>query len=179
MPQIKLYIAATLDGFIAREDGSLDWLDALPNSNQVDHGYTAFYDTIGTVVMGRSTYEAILSFDVDYPYAECATFVVTTNESYPPQTANTAIINELNPANFERIKATSQKDVWVVGGGQLITAFLNHRQIDELILCLVPIVLGKGIPLFPNQPLETNFELIETVAFETGIVNLRYKARPH
>ncbi len=175
MTEIKLFIAATIDGFIARDDGSLDWLDSLPNPNKIDHGYAEFYKDIGTVVIGRKTYEEVLGFGVEWPYANCKTYVVTSKDNYRTQTENTEVINSISAQNIEVIKTASAKDIWVVGGGEIITGFLNYNLIDEVILCIIPVILGKGIPLFPNNPRETLFELKKSEQFETGAVALHYK----
>ena len=174
MSKVKLYIAATLDGFIARKDGSLDWLEGLPNPNQVDHRYGKFFGSIDTVIMGRATYEEILGFDVDWPYGECQSYVVTSQKDYSVKTENTHLICDLASDQMDDIKSNSSKGIWLVGGGQLITAFLNMELVDVMIISIVPIVLGDGIRLFPNHPKETGFDLVNAESFETGIVNLSY-----
>jgi dihydrofolate reductase len=78
---------------------------------------------------------------------------------------------------IEKLKIESQKNIWLVGGGELITQFLNEKAIDEMTLCMIPILLGKGIQLFPNNPDETKFEFVGSQAFETGIVNLTYRKK--
>lgn len=175
MSTIKLYIATTIDGFIAWEDGSLDWLDELPNPNQIDYGYADFYATIGKVVIGRKTYEEVLGFGVDWPYQDCQTYVVTSKEGYQPKTGKTEIIHKVDQDTINRIKSVGEKDVWVIGGGLIITKFLNLGAIDEIILCIIPTILGSGIRLFPNQPKETKFNLVKAEPFETGAVILIYK----
>lgn len=177
MNNIKLYIATTIDGFIAREDGSLDWLDELPNPNQIDYGYTDFYATIDKVVIGRKTYEEVLGFDVDWPYEDSTTYVVTLKDGYQPQTNNTEVIHKIDQEAISRIKSAGQKDVWVIGGGLIITEFLNLSAIDKMILCVIPAILGNGIRLFPNHPKETKFDLVKAEPFDTGAVMLTYKKK--
>jgi len=177
MTKTKLYIATTLDGFIAREDGSLDWLDELSNPNQTDYGYGEFYATIDTVVMGRKTYEDVLGFGVDWPYADSKTYVVTSKPDYQTKTENTSVIHQISTETIASLKAESEKNIWVVGGGKVITAMLNQGQIDEMMLCLIPTILGKGIQLFPDNPVETKFDLINTESFETGAVILTYSKK--
>jgi dihydrofolate reductase len=174
MSKIKLFIATTIDGFIAREDGSLDWLFDLPNPNNNDYGYHAFYSGIGAVVMGRETYEEVLAFDVDWPYGNCKTFVITAKPEYEVKTPDTVVIQSIDNQTIRQIKSASHKDVWVVGGGKTISAFLNNDAIDEMLLSIIPVILGKGLPLFPDQPKETRFEISGTDRFETGVVNLHY-----
>lgn len=177
MSAIKLYIATSIDGFIARENGELDWLNALPNPNQIDHGYAAFYQTIDTVIMGRATYEEILGFGVDWPYPDCQSYVLTSAQNYQPKTERTATLHQLNPERIDKIKSTSKRNIWVVGGGKVISGMMNDGLIDEMILSIIPIVLGRGIRLFPNHPKETLFTLRHSESFETGVVNLTYSKK--
>ena len=189
MSDIKLFIATTIDGFIAREDGSLDWLpgsdpeaqepqkdaaEADPSAVE-DGGYGAFIAGIDVVVMGRKTYEEVLGFGVEWPYGDCRTYVITSDKNYAPTTTDTSVLHQINAQTLNEIRSASQKGVWLVGGGQLVTAFMNHGAIDEMTLTLVPVILGKGIRLFPNNPLETKFELVESQAFASGMVNVIYR----
>lgn len=175
MTKIQLYIASTIDGYIAREDGSLDWLHALPNPDHLDYGYADFIAGVDTVVMGRSTYEEILGFGVERPYGDCTTYVLTSRDDYVAQTPHTQIVHKLTDERIQQIRAHSTQNIRIVGGGKLITACLDHGAIDEMIISLIPIVLGSGIPLFPGSPTQTNFGLIHTESFSTGVVNLTYQ----
>ena len=174
MKKIKLYIANSLDGFIARPDGSLDWLDALPNPEQSDFGYYDFYNTIDTVIMGRLTYEEILGFDVPWPYPDRHTCVVTSQLDYKIQTDLTSVLPFDQVKNTKTLVQHGEKHIWLAGGGQLITEYLNHELVDEMIISIIPIILGDGIPLFPNKPKETNLKLIKSEAFSNGLLNLHY-----
>lgn len=177
MSKIKLYIATSLDGFIAREDGSLDWLHAIPNPKEIDYGYADFYNTIDTIIMGRNTYNEILGFGVEWPYEKCKSYVITRDTEFSPTTKNTEVINALNTSILKELKHQASKDIWVVGGGVIISQLLNIDEIDEMILCLIPTIIGRGIQLFPNHPKETSFELKDTKRYDTGIINLLYKKR--
>jgi dihydrofolate reductase len=177
MTKVQLFIATTIDGFIARENGSLDWLFNLPNPNQIDHGYGDFISGIDTVVLGRKTYEDILGFGIEWPYGNCTSYIVTNNSNYSVSTDNTLVLNELNKSAIELLRSKSSANIWVVGGGEIISRFLNCAEIDEMILSIIPIILGKGISLFPGEPKETEFELIRSEAFETGVVNLSYRRK--
>ncbi|PWD99692.1 dihydrofolate reductase family protein [Marinilabilia rubra] len=179
MTKIKLFIATSIDGYIAREDGALDWLYAIPNPGQTDHGYADFYKEIDTVIMGRTTYEEILGFGVEWPYPDCQTYVVTSDEFYEVKTPNTSVLNRLKKKTIEPVKGKSKSNIWVVGGGKIITAFLNLGLIDEMLLSIIPTILGRGIPLFPDAPKETLFELENAETFETGVVNLIYRGKPN
>ncbi len=177
MPKFVVYIATSIDGFIAREDGAVDWLDDLPNPNRIDHGYAGFYSGIDVVVMGRKTYEEILGFDVPWPYADCKTFVITSQAAYKITTPKTETIHILDEKTIRHIRSESKKDIWVVGGGQVVTSLVKLDAIDEMILSIIPIVLGSGISLFEGQPKETAFKLVTTETFETGVVSLTYRKK--
>jgi dihydrofolate reductase len=179
MPNSKfiIYTSTSIDGYIARKGGELDWLYALPNPRQIDHGYEGFYSQISTVILGNATYQEVLGFDVDWPYGDCTTYVISRNEQLELPTPNTFLINTLDEAVLAKIRAAADRNIWVVGGGQIFTLLLNLRAIDEMILTVIPTLLGEGIPLFPGIPLETAFELISTSAFETGAVSLHYRKK--
>lgn len=174
MSKIKLYIATSLDGYIAREDGSLDWLENLPNPDNTDHGYSEFYSGIDTVIMGRKTYEEILGFDVDWPYGNSLSYVVTKDKNFEIKTEKTEIVNSIDREFIQNLKKQSKEDIWIVGGGKLIARFLELNAIDEMILCMIPVILGRGIPLFPYGSSETTFRFVKSDTYNTGIVNLFY-----
>jgi len=177
MKKIKLYIASSLDGYIAREDGSLDWLYELPNPDQEDYGYGDFLATVDTVVMGRKTYEEILGFGVEWPYSDFRTLIITSQEEYQVRTASTEAMSQLDQQGIDKLRAGSQKNIWLVGGGQIITEFLNLGAVDEMTISMVPRILGKGIQLFPGGPRETIFDLVSAVSFASGMVNLIYSRK--
>lgn len=174
MKKLKLYIATSIDGYIARKDGSLDWLDSIPNPDQLDYGYYQFYESIDTILMGRKTYEEVLSFGVDWPYPDSKTYVISSGET-EIKTEKTFLSKEPLKQKVKELSIEKGKDIWVVGGGILITSLLNMDLIDEMLITITPVILGEGIPLFPNNPKETKLELIKTEAFDTGFVNLVYK----
>jgi dihydrofolate reductase len=177
MATIHLFIASSLDGYIARPDGSLDWLEGHPNPDQLDYGYMDFLAGIDTVVMGRKTYETILGFGVEWPYGECDTYVVSRQAGLNIDSPRTEHLQVLDSEAISRLRQKSQKGIWLVGGGALITAFLNLEAIDEMLISLIPVIIGEGVPLFPGNPLETKFELVRAEPFSTGVVNLQYRRK--
>jgi dihydrofolate reductase len=189
MPKIKLFIATTLDGFIARENGSLDWLEGSGDGDQAsteetpsdqekhDGGYGKFIADIDVLIMGRKTYEKVLDLGVEWPYSDQKTYVVTSNKDYKTKTDNTFVLNELNEKVIEEMKTISKKNIWLVGGGQLITEFINHDAVDEMTITIIPIILGKGIRLFTDDTQETKLELVDTESWGSGMVNLTYKKK--
>lgn len=171
VPQFVLYIATSLDGYIARPDGRIDWLPAIDPMVE-DYGYNAFYETIDALVMGASTYEQVLSFG-EWPYPGKPTYVLTRRSrtsSQPEvvfvQDGMAALQHQINQANYRR--------VWVVGGGQIVSAFLQQDLLDEFIITVMPILLGAGIPLFQSIP-ERQLQLVQSRAFAFGAVELIYR----
>ncbi len=174
MNKVVLYIAASLDGFIARPDGNLDWLNALPNPDQIDYGYADFLSSIGSTIMGKNTYNEIIGFGVEWPYPGLDSYVVTSDTEFKVSSPATfALHADLNKF-ITGLKQKTDKDIWLIGGGQLITYFLNHDLLDRMILTLIPTVLGEGIPLFPNKPKESSWTLSKVEQFNTGVVSLTY-----
>ena len=165
MGKIILYIASSLDGYIARENGDVDWLPI-----NTDSGYDNFYKSIDTVIMGKKTYDQILTFG-DYPYKGKKSYVFTRNDSL---TKDENVEFASNVEEFSRNLVSSKGNIWLVGGSELFSAFLEHKLVDEIILSIIPTVLGKGIPLFQNINQETNLKLIKTTEY-SGLVELTYK----
>lgn len=175
MTKTVLYIATSLDGFIARPNGNLDWLTSTPNPDTGDYGYAELLEGIATIIMGRKTYEEVIGFGGDWPYAGFDTYVVTTNQALTIQSPNTHCLTQNLKTFVTDLKTKSEKDIWLVGGGQLITSFIGENLLDKMIITIIPKIIGEGLPLFGGKPKETNWQLIETKSFNTGVVNLTYE----
>lgn len=150
MIKIKLYIACSLDGYIARPDGAVDWLESFPHPEGQDYGYANFLKGIGTVILGRKTYEEILSFDVPWPYATLQTVVCTKNSELYLPTPNTTLCPTLSEEFLMKVKQKAEKDIWLVGGGEVVASFLRLKAVDEMWITQLPVLLGQGLPLFPG-----------------------------
>jgi dihydrofolate reductase len=175
LAKVILYIACSIDGFIAKADGNLEWLNSIPNPDNIDHGYSDFLKGISIIIMGRRTYSEVLGFGIDWPYSDRITYVVTNNDSFKIETPETYILKGNIVETVNKFKLKSRKDIWLVGGGQLVTFFLNNNLIDKMIISFIPTILGQGIPLFPDKPKETMWNLINNIAYSTGIVTLTYE----
>ncbi|WP_239255091.1 dihydrofolate reductase family protein [Listeria ilorinensis] len=156
--QVSLYIAVSLDGYIADEDGSVSWLESIDSEG--DAGYEAFFDNVDTVVMGRTTYQQIFSLTDTFPYSKKDVYVFSntkagTQDEYADFVSGT-VDNWLNEISGEH--------VWLVGGAQLVKQFLKEKAIDRFVLTIAPIILGKGIPLFEQDDTHT-LELEEVARF--------------
>ena len=175
MSKTVLYIAMSMDGFIARPDGNLDWLTSTPNPEVGDYGYDELLKSIGTTIMGRKTYDEVMGFGIEWPYSGLNTYVVTSNQNLKIQSPDTYLLTE-NVAEFvQNLKSKSEKDIWLVGGGQLVTMFINHNLLDKMIITIIPKLIGEGIPLFAPKPNEVDWKLISAQSFDTGVVNLTYE----
>lgn len=173
MPKTVLYIATSLDGYIARTDNGLDWLEEFENS-ETDYGYKDFISSVGTILMGRKTYETVLGFGIDWPYKDFHTVVVTTKMEFLVQAPNTFLLHNHLGEFLTRLKHTQEKDIWLVGGGELLKTFINENLLDTMILTIIPKLLGSGIPLFPQGILETRWALLKSVSYPKGVINLVY-----
>ncbi len=175
MKKIKVYIAASLDGYIARPDGELDWLLKYPMPTGTEYGYKDLMDSIDMVIIGGRTYREMLCMDIVWPYKNKKTYVVSRNSMETEE--NIEYITENIIEKISELQDAEGKDIWLVGGGELITMFLNEGLIDELQICYIPIILGAGIPLFSNNPKESNWELIGNTAYDSGIIKIDYQIK--
>ncbi len=171
------FIATSLDGFIARPDGALDWLTGATTSAD-DHGYAAFMATIDTLVLGRHTYETVLGFGGDWPYV--GKRVVVLSRTLAATDLPAALVGqiELHPgpiaALLSHLDASGSRWLYV-DGGQVIQAFLAADRLDELIVTRIPVLIGAGIPLFGEPGRDIRLDHVQTTAFESGFVQSRYR----
>jgi dihydrofolate reductase len=176
MRQIRLFIASSLDGYIARASGEVDWL-----FTDQDYGYAAFLAEVDTVLMGRKTYEQVLSFG-EYPYSEKTSFVFSTalqGQRAPLRGSLRDRYVEFVGSNLvdvvESLRRSPGRDIWLVGGSQIIGFFLQQGWVDELILSIHPRILGSGIPLIPRDAnLETALTLKEVKTYDSGLIQVSY-----
>ncbi|MGJ5640631.1 dihydrofolate reductase family protein [Formosa sp. S-31] len=173
MKKVKLYIAMSLNGKIAASDGSVEWLETIPNPDESDYGYASFYDSIDTTLQGNSTYAQILSWEIDFPYRDKRNYVFTRNKSLRND-RNVMYVAEHHLDFIRDLKLKEGKDIWLVGGGQINTLLLNAGLIDEIQLYIMPIIISEGIDLFENIPKETNLKLKSSKHFASGAVELIY-----
>jgi dihydrofolate reductase len=171
MRKISLFIASSLDGYIARTSGEVDWL-----FTDQDYGYTEFFAQIDTVIMGNRTYQQILSFG-EYPYKGKEAFVFSkTMQSEIDQ--NVKFVGSDWNGFINTLRQSNGRDIWLTGGAQTIRYFLKQGFIDELILSIHPIILGSGIPLIVNdQSLETVLELKNVITYESGLLQVHYNLK--
>ena len=165
-----LYIAVSLDGFIARPDGDVDWLAAYPAQ---DVGYDDFYAGISAIVMGRTSFDHARALG-DWPFADRRTLVVS---SRPLEDAPAGVTHwgDGLPALRQHLLNETTGMVWIFGGGRLLQGCLRHELVDRLDIYVIPRLLGDGIPLFPDGGPEVALTLADTRACEHGIVRQCYR----
>jgi dihydrofolate reductase len=173
MSEIVLYIAASLDGYIAEEDGGIGFLKPFEESGN-DYGYAEFLQSLGAVVMGSRTYEQVLGFGLpEWPYKGLDTYVCTQRQL--PTDADPRI-KLWNRSVAELATVLPEGRTWLVGGGQLIDSFNQAGLIDRLMLAVIPVFVGRGIKLL-TQPPTRKLHLENFEKFSDGVVMLDYKLR--
>jgi len=170
--RLILYIAMSLDGYIATTDNDLSFLSLVEKQGE-DYGYADFIKTIDTVIMGRKTYDKVLSLGFDYPHKDMRSYIITRT---PRPDSNkikfyTGNIREL----ITDLKSKPGKNIFCDGGAEIVNLLLKQDLIDILIISVIPILLGDGISLFKSGRPMVNLELVSTKAFEKGLVQLHYQ----
>jgi dihydrofolate reductase len=161
-------MACSLDGYIARRDGSVDWL---PTGGEEDYGYAQFLSTIDTVIMGRVTYEQLLTFG-PFPYSGMRCYVFSRGRTGRDEHVE-FVYDGIQPFMSELRSAPGQ-NIWLVGGAVLAQEFLRAGEVDEFVLTVVPRVLGDGIALFERDGLEAELRLRESRTYPDGLVQMHY-----
>ena len=171
----SVYIATSLDGYIADRNGGIEWLDSIPIPDNEDMGYVEFTEHIDALVMGRTTFETVLGFDVDWPYKK-PVFVLSNSLNEIPESHKekaylikgtlTEILEQIHKKGCFRL---------YIDGGMTIQSFLKEDLIDEMIITNFPVMLGGGSPLFSELPKELAFELIESRVYLNQLVQRYYR----
>ena len=174
MPNI-VYIATSLDGYIADKDGKLDWLETIPNPGHDDLGYGEFITTIDAIVMGRSTFEVVQSFDIPWPYT-LPVFVLSNSLQFVPEEL-VGKVEILCGTPAEVLSTISERGYLslYIDGGNVIQSFLENNLIDELIITTIPMLLGGGVPLFSILSERQQFELVGSKTLLNAMVQTHYK----
>ena len=171
--RVIVHIATSADGYIARPDGDIDWLTSRP-APQGFYGIDAFMKTIDTTVLGRTTYDVSIRMGAKF---DAKSRHVVFSRHPPPQELPPGVqfvSDDIGP--FVRsLQEQPGKDIWLMGGGELIAAFLDDEAIDEFVISVVPVFIGDGIPLIARRHRHTRLELLSTERFDDGLVQLHYR----
>jgi len=175
--KIIVYLATSADGFIARSDGSVDWLDRpLPKGS---HGMPAFYKSIDTILWGRKTCDMALDFQKKGVSGaafdtKVKNYVFTRGRVLSPSPAGVEFVTEPIKAFATRLREKKGKDIWMMGGAGIIASFLDEGEIDEFRIHVIPTFIGEGIPLIAPGCRNVQLKLISSTKFTDGVVELHY-----
>lgn len=171
--KLVVFIAASLDGYIATKEDSLDWLFKVEGEG--DNGYSEFYETVDTVVMGKRTYDWLMNENLkEFPYKNKECYVYT--RSAMEDTENVKFVNGDVKEFVENLKRKNGENIWIVGGGELLQSFIQEKLIDEFIITIAPIILGSGISLFREGDYQVDLSLLGTKNFNQ-FVELHYEVK--
>ena len=170
--KVIVHIGTSADGYIARPDGDLEWLTSRP-APQGFYGMNAFMKSIDTKLLGRKTYEASLrmgaKFDPKNPH-----IVFSRHPPSAEVPSGVQFVSEAIGPFVRRLREQPGKDIWLMGGGEIIASFLDEQAIDEFVISVVPVFIGDGIPLIARRHRHVPLLLRSTEEFEDGLVQLRY-----
>jgi len=169
--KVILYIAMSLDGYVATRNDDLGFLSIVEQEGE-DYGYADFVKTVDTVIVGRKTYDKVRSMGYEFPYSDKDAYIITrtTRPSVGTVKFYTGSLNKL----VTRLKSETGKHIFVDGGAEIVNGLLNDDLIDEFYISVIPVLLGDGIPLFKSDRPEVVLELISSKSFDKGLVQLHY-----
>ena len=177
MRKVILYIAVSLNGYVADSKGSVDWISGQDETAEMEDTFTPFFNGVDTVIMGRKTYHQVvteLSPD-QWPYEGAVTYVLTHHPDMD-DTENIRFRNMDATRLVEELKRQPGKDIWICGGAELAQQLISNNQIDLYHLAVIPVLLGDGIRLFSSNGRKVDLKLIGTKEYN-GIIEMMYRRR--
>jgi dihydrofolate reductase len=160
--KVSVFIATSLDGYIARPDGDVSWLeDVDPFGEGDDGGFGQFFGSVDVLVMGRGTFEKVLEFD-PWPYGTKPVIVLSKS------------LTEIPEKLRDRVRIDASKKVYL-DGGMVIQSFLREGLVDDMVLTVIPVLIGEGVPLFGDLEKDIKLRLLETRSWENGVVQSKYQ----
>ena len=178
MPANKIFIAVSLDGYIADQNGSVEFLNLYPDPKDEDMGFHGFMQSVDALLMGRKTFETVLGFGVEWPYTKPVYVWTSTLREIPAALeGKVRLLNGSISEILEIIHSAGYVNLYI-DGGQVIQSFLNDDLIGEMIITIVPVLIGAGIPLFGTVKVQRLFTCTETKAFSNGLVQSRFLRKP-
>lgn len=170
--KIILYIAASIDGRIAEPDGGIEWLSEFPITKEMNYGYKEFMASIDTIIMGGRSWRELSNMDAMGAYANKAVYVVSRHDWGEKE--NIKFITENVIERIVDLRNEQGKDIWLFGGGELVSMLLAADLVDEMQIAYIPVILGKGVLLFPEQLKESKWELISSTPYNSGVLMVKY-----
>ncbi len=176
MRKLSLFIATSLDGYIAKPNDDLSFLKIVEKEGE-DYGYEEFTANIDTIILGRKTYDYVLKEigSSHYDNGERDVYVITKTER--PSVGRTTFYTGSLTALIQRLKSENGKDIYCDGGAEVINELLNNDLVDEMTISVIPILVGNGTRLFKDNRPEQELELISSKSFDTGLTQLHYKRK--
>lgn len=172
MRKVILYIAASLDGYIAKPNDDMSFLSMVQKEGE-DYGYGEFIRTVDTVILGRKTYDWVTKAVGFFPHADKSAYVITKTER-PPIGQTIFYTGDLADL-IKKLKSTPGSNIFCDGGAEIVHQFLQYDLIDEITLSIIPVLLGEGTRLFNDGRPEQKLELIGAKSFGTGLTQLHYR----
>ena len=173
--KVIVHIAASADGYIAGPGGEIGWLTSRPAPAGF-YGLNAFTKTIDTKLIGRKTFDLSLTLGAKFDSKDRA-FVFSRRAAPAGAPPGVEFVSDAIGPFIDRLRRQPGKDLWLMGGGELIASFLDERAVDEFVLSVVPVFIGDGIPLIARRHRHVPLDLQSTERFEDGLVQLRYAVR--
>jgi dihydrofolate reductase len=172
--KLILFIAMSLDGYIATPNGDLSFLTTVEQKGE-DYGYNDFIATIDTVIMGRKTYDKVRSMGFDYPHADKISYIITRKKV---EGADHIKFFSGNLADLiSKLKGEKGKNIFCDGGAEIVNLLMKDDLIDEYIISIIPIFLGDGIALFKSERPTVGLKLVSSKSYKTGLVQLHYQRK--
>jgi dihydrofolate reductase len=170
--KVILYIATSLDGYITQPNDDLSFLSIVEQEGQ-DYGYADFIKTVDTVIVGRKTYDKVVSMGFDFPHADKDAYIITRTPK--PSIGSVKFYTDDLKSLIDKLKSENGKNIFCDGGAEIVNELLKNDLIDEFIISVIPILVGNGTKLFKDGRPEQKLELVSVKSFDKGLTQLHYK----
>jgi dihydrofolate reductase len=174
--KVILYIATSLDGYIAQPNDDLSFLSIVEQEGQ-DYGYADFVKTVDAVIVGRKTYDKVISMGFDFPHADKDAYIITRTAR--PNIGSVKFYTDDLKSLIDKLKSENGKNIFCDGGAEIVNELLKNNLIDEFIISVIPILVGNGTKLFKDGRPEQKLELVSVKSFDKGLTQLHYKRADH